>query len=99
VREEIVRAPTSIRLRETAEVWLEGARAGLIRTRSGDPYQPWEVRAHEQAASLRVPPELGHRRVSEIAGYGEQPVHHHANRRAGAAGLEGGEAAVRRGGL
>jgi integrase len=66
VRKKIMRAPTSITLKQAAAAWLEGARAGLIRTRSGDPYKPGAIRAYEKALRLRVLPELGHRRVSDI---------------------------------
>ncbi len=40
VRGGAMRAPTSQTLREASEAWLEGARAGLIRTRAGDPFKP-----------------------------------------------------------
>src|SRR4051812_27884566 len=33
-------APAKRKVCEAAEAWLEGARAGTIRNRSGDPYKP-----------------------------------------------------------
>jgi len=66
VRKKTMRAPTSITLRQAAEEWLQGARAGLIRNRSGDPYKPSAIRGYDQGLRLRVLPELGSMRLSEI---------------------------------
>jgi hypothetical protein len=47
VRKKTMRAPTATTLEQAAEAWLQGAREGLIRNRSGDPYtvqalgDPW----------------------------------------------------------
>ena len=38
VRKRTLRAPTPTTLREAADAWVEGARGGLIRPRSGDAY-------------------------------------------------------------
>src|SRR5204863_6952014 len=38
-----------------------------IRTRSGDPYKPGAIGAYERALRLRVLPELGRRKVGDIA--------------------------------
>ena len=51
--------PSSITIAEAAEVWLEGARAGQIRNRSGDVYKPSAIRNYEQALRLRLLPEIG----------------------------------------
>ena len=59
-------ASTSRTLREAAEAWLEGARSGAIRTRSGDVYKPSAIRGYEQALRLRILPDLGARRLSEV---------------------------------
>jgi integrase len=67
VRKKVLRAPTPTTLREAADAWLEGARAGVIRTRSGDPYKPGALRSYERTLRLRVLPTLGAWRVSEIA--------------------------------
>jgi integrase len=67
VRKRTMQAPTSITLREASVAWLAGARAGLIRNRSGDPYKPSAIRGYDQGLRLRVLPELGSMRLSEIA--------------------------------
>ncbi|MCW3064785.1 MAG: hypothetical protein JWN32_1957 [Solirubrobacterales bacterium] len=66
VRKRTLRAPTSTTIREAADAWLEGARAGLIRPRSGDPYKPAAIRHYERGMRLRVLPELGDQRLCEI---------------------------------
>jgi integrase len=47
-------AGTGLTLREAAALWLDGARAGRIRNRSGDPYKPAAVRGYERNLRLRV---------------------------------------------
>jgi integrase len=66
MRRGTLRAPSQLRLREAAEAWLEGAAAGSVRNRSGDRYKPSVVRSYETSLRLRVLPELGKRKVSEI---------------------------------
>lgn len=66
VRRRTLRAPTSTTLREATTAWLEGARAGLIRPRSGAPYKPAAIRNYERNLRLHVLPELGARRLSDI---------------------------------
>jgi integrase len=66
IRRGTLRAPSQMTLRETAEAWLEGARAGSIRNRSGDRYKPSVIRSYETSLRLRVLPELGNRKFSEI---------------------------------
>ncbi len=51
---------------QAAEVWLQGAREGLIRNRKGDPYKPATIRAYEIALRLRLLPEIGSMRLSEV---------------------------------
>jgi len=53
-------------LAQAAAEWLEGARAGTIRTRSGDAYKPGTVRSYERALRLRVLPELGAHRLTDL---------------------------------
>lgn len=58
--------PSTVTVSEAAEAWLAGVRAGSIRNRSGDRYKPSTVRGYERALRLRVLPELGHLRLSDV---------------------------------
>jgi integrase len=49
LRRREMRAPSAITFAQAAELWLEGVRAGSIRTRSGDVYKPSTIRSYEQA--------------------------------------------------
>jgi integrase len=62
-----LRAPTSTTLTQSADAFLAGARDGSIRTRAGDAYKPSAVRGYETSLRLRVLPELGAARLSDIA--------------------------------
>jgi integrase len=66
IRRGTMRAPSKVTLREAAEAWLAGARDGSTRNRSGDRYKPSVVRGYETSLRLRVLPELGGRKLSEI---------------------------------
>jgi integrase len=66
VRRGKLKAPSRVRLQEAWEAWIEGAKSGLIRTRSGDPYKPSCLRSYEQAMRDRVLVDLGAARLSEI---------------------------------
>lgn len=66
VRRNKLRASLPTTVAEAATAWLEGARAGVIRTRSGDPYKPSAIRAYEATLRLRILPELGRVKLSEI---------------------------------
>ena len=66
IRRGTMRAPRQVTFRESAEAWLEGARAGTIRNRSGDQYKPSAIRGYETSLRLRLLPELGGRRISDI---------------------------------
>ena len=61
-----LRAPTRTTLEEAAEDWLSAAKAGIVRTRSGDPYKPSALRSYEEALRTKVLPELGHLRLSAV---------------------------------
>jgi integrase len=61
-----MRAPSEATLRQVWETWLVGARAGTIRNRSGDAYKPSVLRGYETSMRLRVLPELGGARLTEI---------------------------------
>jgi integrase len=66
LREGRIRAPARTTLRQAAEGWLEGARAGAIHTRSGDRYKPSAIRTYDQALRLRVLDVLGGKRLADI---------------------------------
>jgi integrase len=66
VRQNVMRAPLPTTLREAAAAWLEGARKGVIRNRSGDAYKPSAIRAYESVLRLRVEPELGDLKLSGV---------------------------------
>jgi integrase len=62
-----LRAPTNMRLKEAAAVWLDGARRGVIRTRSGERFKRSTLRGYDRALTLRLLPHLGDIRLSEVA--------------------------------
>jgi integrase len=53
-------------LREASESWLDGARQGAIRTRSGDKYKPSAVRSYDRSMRLRVLDKLGDEPLEDI---------------------------------
>jgi integrase len=55
-----------ITLKQAATAWIDGAADGSIRNRSGDSYKPSAIRGYEQALRLRVLPDFGQRRLSEL---------------------------------
>src|SRR5215210_2577898 len=61
-----MRAPIRTTLAEAADDWLSAARAGIARTRSGDPYKPSALRSYEEALTTKLLPELGHLRLSAV---------------------------------
>jgi integrase len=66
------RAPTPMTLARASELWLIGARAGAIHTRSGDPYKPSTLRSYDLAlhgggtGAGGLLAELGHLRLAEV---------------------------------
>jgi integrase len=56
--------PTTVREAWTA--WFEGAKTGVVRNRSGDPYKPSAIRSYERAMRLRVLPALGSMRLTDL---------------------------------
>jgi integrase len=67
LRAGLLRAPSPSTLAEAAEEWLERATAGVIRTRSGDPYKPAAIRAYRHALGCRILPHFGHKRLSDLS--------------------------------
>jgi integrase len=61
-----MRSPTRTTVSEAAEDWLRAAKAGIVRTRSGERYKPSAIRAYEQVLRASVLPELGHLRLSSV---------------------------------
>lgn len=53
-------------LREAWTLWLEGAKSGRIRTRSGDRYKPSALRSYDLGMEARVLPALEGWRISEL---------------------------------
>ena len=66
LRRGTMRAPTATTLRQAWEAWLAGAGEATIRNRSGDPYKPSVLRGYETSMRLRVLPELGGARLTEL---------------------------------
>lgn len=61
-----LKSPTRLTVRDAAWLWLEGADSGAIRDRSGRPYKPSTLRGYRQSLQLRVLPEFGVSRLSEV---------------------------------
>ena len=66
VRKMLMRAPTAVTVGQAADAWLQGAREGWIRNRSGDRYKPAAIRAYEMGWRMRVKPVLGPKRLSDV---------------------------------
>ena len=58
-------APSPATVRSAAQEWLDLARTGVARTRSGDPYKPSAVRSYETSLHALLP-EIGHLRLSAL---------------------------------
>lgn len=67
LRKGTMRAPSKLTLREAWETWLSGARNGTVHTRSGDDYKPSALRGYETAMRLRILPDLGGLRLSDVS--------------------------------
>lgn len=59
-------APSSITLAAAASEWLEAARAGVIRTRSGALYKPSAIRAYDFALRKYLLPRPGGQGTNEV---------------------------------
>lgn len=66
VRLGALRASQDQTLRQAGQLWLDGAREGAIRNRSGDPYKPSVTRGYEQGLRLHVLPALGAHKLGRI---------------------------------
>lgn len=58
-------ATTRATLRDEAEAWLAGVRAGTTRDRTGTPYKPSTIRSYERGLA-RILPALGAHRLSDL---------------------------------
>jgi integrase len=66
LRKGTLRASPSTTLRRAADAWLEGARAGAIRNRSGDVYKPSVLRGYARSLRTRILPELGAVKLADV---------------------------------
>lgn len=66
LRRGVLVAPKPTTLRELGDLWLESARGGRIRNRSGDRYKPSTLRGYEQALRQYVYPALGSAKLQNI---------------------------------
>ncbi len=61
-----LRVPKPTTVQQAWEAWFKGAVARTVTNRSGDPYKPSALRSYEQAMRLRVLPEFGDVRLTEL---------------------------------
>jgi integrase len=61
-----MRAPSRRTIGEAAGEWVAAARAGVVRTRSGDAYKPGALRGYEHALAKRLIPRFGRLKVSAL---------------------------------
>lgn len=61
-----LRAPGKVTLSQAATAWLDGAKAGSVRNRSGQPYKPSTLRGYEKALKARVLPVMGTEKLTAI---------------------------------
>lgn len=66
VRRGALKATPPTTVREAAGAWIDGARDGTIRTRSGRPYRPSVLQDYERALIQRVLPDLGGARLADV---------------------------------
>jgi integrase len=66
LRRATLLAPSRITLAEAARGWLAAARAGVVRTRSGERYKPSALRSYARALETKVLPRLGQLRLSAL---------------------------------
>lgn len=66
-RTGVLRQPTKATLRQEAEDWLRGTRAGEIRLKSGRRYKPSTLRSYEHALTAYIAEaQIGYMRLTEI---------------------------------
>jgi hypothetical protein len=61
-----LRAPKPTTVEQAWGVFYEGVKAGTVRNRSGERYKPSAIRSYEKSMRLRVLPEFGPTRLSDV---------------------------------
>lgn len=64
--ESRVQVPSRMRLDGAATEYLDGIKAGRIKTRSGQPYKASTIRSYEHSLNLHALPSLGARQIGSI---------------------------------
>jgi hypothetical protein len=68
-----LRSPKPTTLRDAWTAWLEGAKAGTVLNRSGNPFKPSALRSYEGAMRNRVVGDLGGAKLADIQRADLQP--------------------------
>ncbi len=66
LRSGTLRVASPQTVREAADVWLDGARKGTVRDRSGGPYKPSTIRTYREKLDGYVLPALGDYKLTEL---------------------------------
>lgn len=66
-RRNQLRGPSSVTVREYADQFLAGMKDGSIPNRSGDRYSPASIRGYERCLRLRVLPEIGAKKLTDVS--------------------------------
>ena len=61
-----LRAPKPTTLNDAWEAWYEGAKAGTVRNRSGDPFKPSALRSYVGSMRREILPEFGAARLADL---------------------------------
>lgn len=66
LKQGILRAPSRETIQQAGDAWLDAARRGEVLNRADRPYKPSVLRSYERTLRLRVYPDLGGRRLTEL---------------------------------
>ncbi|HET8814969.1 MAG TPA: site-specific integrase, partial [Solirubrobacterales bacterium] len=66
VNKRTLHTPSPTTIEQAAWLWLEAARSGAVRDRSGHAYKPGTLREYQRSLAQRVLPEFGEARLSEL---------------------------------
>jgi integrase len=66
LQDGVLRPPSKLTVRTAATGWLEDARAGRVRTRSGKRFKPSTLRGYDRVLRLRVLPSIGEMQLTEV---------------------------------